>query len=64
MKIIIRCSVTNISKGYQLETGDIITFTDMPVEMFGTDFSNSKYFMIVELQRSVGNVNIVAREVG
>jgi hypothetical protein len=36
----------------------------MPVEMFGTDFSNSKYFMIVELQRSVGNVNIVAREVG
>lgn len=64
MKIIVECDVVNPAKGYQLETGDIITFTDMPAEMFGTDFSTSKYFMITETQRSLGNVSIVAREVG
>ena len=64
MKIIVECNVINPAKGYQLETGDIITFTDMPAEMFGTDFSTSKYYMIIETQRSLGNVSIVAREVG
>ena len=64
MKIIIECDVVNCVKGYQLETGDVVTFTNMPVEMFGTDFSTSPYFMIVELKRSLGKVSITAREVG
>lgn len=64
MKIIVQCDVVNPAKGYQLETGDVVTFTDMPVEMFGTDFSTSTYFMIVELKRSLGKVSITAREVG
>ena len=64
MKIIVECNVINPAKGYQLETGDIITYTDMPAEMFGTNFSTSKYFMIVELQRSLGQVKIITREVG
>ena len=64
MKIIVQCEVVNPAKGYQLETGDVVTFTDMPVEMFGTDFSTSTYFMIVELKRSLGKVSITAREVG
>tara|TARA_R100001510_G_C7655810_1_gene215219 strand:+ start:3076 stop:5892 length:2817 start_codon:yes stop_codon:yes gene_type:complete len=64
IKTIIKCNVVNPAKGCQLETGDIVTFTDMPVEMFGTDFSSSKYFMIVETKRSPGKVSITAREVG
>jgi len=64
MKIIVDCQVVNSAKGYQLETGDIVTFTDMPVEMFGTDFSTSTKFMIIETQRSLGKVSITAREVG
>jgi len=64
MKIIVDCQVVNPAKGYQLETGDIVTFTDMPVEMFGTDFSTSTKFMIIETKRSPGKVGITAREVG
>jgi len=64
MKIIVSCDVVNPAKAYVLETGDIVTFTDMPVEMFGTDFATDKYFMIVETKRSLGKVNITAREVG
>tara|TARA_R100000655_G_scaffold104012_1_gene150823 strand:- start:4229 stop:7084 length:2856 start_codon:yes stop_codon:yes gene_type:complete len=64
IKILVQCDVVNPMKGCQLETGDIVTFTDMPVEMFGTDFSNSTYFMIVDLNRSPGKVSITAREVG
>ncbi len=64
IKTIIQCDVVNPAKGCQLETGDIVTFTDMPVEMFGTNFSTSTYFMIVETKRSPGKVSITAREVG
>jgi len=64
MKILVSCDVVNPMKGCQLETGDIITFTDMPVEMFGTDFSTSKYYMVIETKRSQGKVSITAREVG
>jgi hypothetical protein len=64
MKILVNCQVVNPAKGYQLETGDIVTFTDMPVEMFGTDFSTSTKFMIIETKRSPGKVSITAREVG
>ena len=64
IKTIIKCNVVNPAKGCQLENGDIVTFTDMPVEMFGTNFSTSTYFMIVETKRSPGKVSITAREVG
>ncbi len=64
MKILVSCDVVNPMKGCQVETGDIITFTDMPVEMFGTDFSTSKYYMVIETKRSMGKVSIKAREVG
>lgn len=64
IKILVSCDVVNPAKGCQLETGDVVTFTDMPVEMFGTDFSNSIYFMIIETKRSPGKVSITAREVG
>jgi hypothetical protein len=64
MKILVDCEVVNPAKGCKIETGDVVYFTDMPVEMFGTDFSNNTYFMIVELKRSIGKVSITAREVG
>lgn len=64
MKIIVTCDVVNPMKGYQLETGDVVTFADMPVEMFGTNFSTSKYYMVIETKRSLGKVSITAREVG
>lgn len=64
IKILVSCDVVNPAKGCQLETGDVVTFTNMPVEMFGTDFSTSTYFMIIETKRSPGKVSITAREVG
>tara|TARA_R110000803_G_scaffold153330_2_gene218221 strand:- start:8605 stop:11376 length:2772 start_codon:yes stop_codon:yes gene_type:complete len=64
IKVLVSCDVVNPAKGCQLETGDIVTFTDMPVEMFGTDFSTSKYFMIIQTNRLPGKVSITAREVG
>ena len=64
IKVIVTCDIVNMAKGAQLETGDIITFSSMPVEMFGTDFSASKFFMVIETKRSLGKVSIVAREVG
>ena len=64
IKMLVSCDIVNPAKGYQLETGDIITFTDMPVELFNTSFSSSIFFMIVEYKRSPGKVSITAREVG
>lgn len=64
VKTVISCDIVNCAKGYQLETGDVITFTDMPVDLFGETFSTSIYFMIVEYKRSIGKVSITAREVG
>ena len=63
-KIIVECDVINMAKGAQLETGDVITFTDMPVDPFAGDFNTNNYFMIVETKRSVGKISITAREVG
>ena len=60
---IVSCDVVNCALGYQLETGDVVTFSDMPVDFFGETFSSSNYFMIVELKRSLGKVSITAREV-
>jgi hypothetical protein len=64
VRTVISCDIVNCAKGYQLETGDVITFTDMPVDLFGETFSTSIYFMIVEYKRSIGKVSITAREVG
>mgnify|MGYP003133063965 CR=1 FL=1 len=63
MKAIITADVVNPAKGYQLETGDIVTFSDMPIEIFGTDFSASKFFMITQTNRRIGKVSITAREI-
>jgi len=64
IKMLVSCDIVNPVKGYALETGDIITFTDMPVELFNTSFTASIFFMIVEYKRSPGKVSITAREVG
>lgn len=63
LKVVISCDICNLMKGSKLETGDIITFSDMPLEMFGTDFSSTNYYMITETKRSVGRMRITAREV-
>ena len=64
IKVLVQCDIVNPAKGCQIETGDVVTFTDMPIEMFGTNFSTSTYFMIIETKRSPGKTNITAREVG
>ena len=65
IKKIVSCDIINPAKSYNLETGDIIQFSntsgEMPVQPFGNDWTN--YYMIVELKRSPGMVSIVAREV-
>ncbi len=61
----VSCEIVNPNKGYNLETGDIIQFSntgDMPINPFGGDWTN--YYMITQLNRLPNKVNIVAREVG
>ena len=66
IKKIINCDILNPAKGYSLETGDIIQFSntagDMPIEPFGDNWND--YYMITDLKRSPGKVSITAREVG
>ncbi len=66
IKKIISCDIVNPAKGYALETGDIIQFSntagDMPIEPFGDNWAD--YYMITDLKRSLGKVSITAREVG
>ena len=66
VKKIISCKVVNNAKSYSMETGDIIKFDDMPVNPFGHTWSQSgsQYYMITNLQRSIGSVKIKCREVG
>lgn len=64
IKILVSCDIVNMTKGAQLETGDIVTFSSMPVEMFGDNFAANRYFMIIETKRSLGKVSVIAREVG
>ena len=67
---IISFKAVNPAKAYNLETGDIINFSstsgDMPVKPFGHDWneSGSQYYMIVDLQRSRGVINLKCLEVG
>ena len=62
VKKVVSCSVINPKKGYKLETGDIIKFNIDYLKPFGGDWSN--YYMITELQRRLGKINITCREVG
>lgn len=66
IKKIISCTIINKAKGYAMETGDLVTLSNMGVDPGGHSWtqSNSQYYCIVELQRSIGNVKIVMREVG
>jgi len=66
IKKIISCDIVNPAVSYNLETGDIIQFSntagEMPVEPFGDNWAD--YYMITDLQRSPGKIKIQAREVG
>lgn len=62
IKKTVSCEIVNPAKGYGLETGDIIQFSDMPVNPFGDNWAD--YYMITELQRSPGQIKIQVREVG
>ena len=66
IKKIISCDIVNPAVSYDLETGDIIQFSntagEMPVEPFGDDWAD--YYMITNLNRSPGKVSITCREVG
>ena len=66
VKKIVKCDIVNSSKSYNLETGDIVKFDDMPVNPFGHNWneSGSQYYMITSLNRSIGSVSIECREVG
>ncbi len=66
IKKIISCDIVNPAVSYDLETGDIIQFSntagEMPVEPFGDNWAD--YYMITNLNRSPGKVGITCREVG
>ena len=66
VKKVITCQIINPAVSYGLETGDIIQFSntagDMPVEPFGDNWAD--FYMITDLNRSLGKVSITAREVG
>ena len=62
VKDIVNCTIINPLIAYGLETGDIVLFSDMPVEA-GGDAWTSKYFMITNLKRDIGSITITAREV-
>jgi hypothetical protein len=66
IKKIISCDIVNPAKGYSLETGDIVQFSntagEMPIEPFGDNWAD--FYMITDLVRGLGTVKITAREVG
>ena len=66
IKKIITCEIVNKSKAYALETGDIVTFDDLPVNPFGHSWSESgsQYYMITSLNRNINSIQIECREIG
>ena len=66
IKKIVSCDIVNPAVSYNLESGDIIQFSntagDMPIEPFGDNWAD--YYMITNLNRSPGKVGITCREVG
>ena len=64
-KIEVECTIINMRKS-NVEVGDIVTFNDADLTPFGKTWGsgdNSLFFMITEVRRSPGSVEIVAREV-
>tara|TARA_R100000655_G_scaffold108196_2_gene159749 strand:- start:9375 stop:12212 length:2838 start_codon:yes stop_codon:yes gene_type:complete len=62
IKKIISCDIVNSSKGYILESGDIIKFNIDEIKPFGSNWNN--YYMITSIQKSLGKIKIICREVG
>ena len=64
VKTIVNCTIVNNTKGYLLETGDIIKFdpSNMDVKAFANNWT--KYFMVTKINRTLGKVSIECREVG
>ena len=64
VKTIVNCTIVNNTKGYLLETGDIIKFdpSNMDVKAFANNWT--KYFMVTKINRTLGRVSIECREVG
>ncbi|MAK37720.1 MAG: hypothetical protein CMC15_16290 [Flavobacteriaceae bacterium] len=62
LKDVVKCTIINPAIGYKLETGDVVLFSDMPINPGGGSWT-SKYFMITDHQRTNGAVTITAREV-
>ena len=61
-KKIISCGIINPSKGYALETGDIIKFNISDINPFGGNWND--YYMVTSIQKSLGTIKITCREVG
>lgn len=61
IKKIISCEIVNPAKGYKLESGDIIKFNISEVQPFGSNWNN--YYMITNIQKSLGKISITCREV-
>ena len=61
IKKIISCEIVNASKGYILESGDIIKFNIDEIKPFGDNWNN--YYMITSIQKSIGKIKITCREV-
>jgi len=65
VKKTISFSIVNPAKGYDLETGDIIQFSntagEMPVDPFGDNWAD--YYCITSMDRTPGKIKITVREV-
>lgn len=65
IKKIISCEIVNPSKGYKVESGDVIQFSNvsgnMPINPFGSNWTD--YYMITDVSRGIGSVNIKCRQV-
>lgn len=60
-KIIVTCDIVDKAK-FKLDYGDIVKFNDSNIDPFGKSWS-ALYFMVVDTERSPGNLRITAREV-
>jgi len=63
IKIYVSCDIVN-PKYYTLECGDIVQLDDVGFEPFGDGFqTNDIVFMVTEISRKPGNMNVKLREV-
>lgn len=64
-KIIVEFDLVNLKKS-NIQVGDIVTFNDTDLTPFGKTWGsgdNSLFFMVTEIKRGLGSINIIAREV-